>query len=211
MRYLLFPDEEIILCRYLTSELGLKLLASNLAPGNIPKIVEGGVPANLNGFPDPAEPKTLPNEPMHFLFWCSEIGGIETLGSAETPSDPKDRVSVILTQQASEQWRDVIDFTRTPVIFWARPCWYKKDHSCVVAGRMNGMTIPVKKYPVELKRLYGKIDRMLRKTGVRLNPFDYVPNTPVPEPENLNAFWVFTWPQGMSWLENGGELWPWDA
>jgi hypothetical protein len=211
MRYLLFPDEEKLLCRYLTSELGLKLLASDLAPGNIPEIVERGVPANLNGFPDPAEAKTPPSDPTHLLFWCSDIGGIETLGSSGTPSDPKGTVSMILTQQASEQWRDVIDDTRTPIITWVRPRWHKKDHSCVVAGRMNGMTIPVKKYPVELKRLYGKIDRMLRKNGVKLNPFEYVSKTPVSEPENLDAFWVFTWPQGMSWLENGGELWPWDA
>ncbi len=34
---------------------------------------------------------------------------------------------------------------------------------------------------------------------------------PVPEPRNLNALWVATWLEGKAWLDQGGELWPWDG
>jgi len=213
MRYLLFPQEERQLLSHLHDELGLKLLASKLAPGGVARIDPEPLQQVTDDLPYSTvverKPPAVP--PHEFVFWCSDLGPIQILANAEPPGDAAEKVSLQLAQEATDQWRDIIDFRTTPVIIWSRPNWHRKDRSCIVSGRLRSMTVKVKDYPPEMRRLYSRIDRWLRKPAVKVNPFRHCRNSPIPEPRNLNPFWICAWPEAKAWIDQGGETWPWDG
>jgi hypothetical protein len=203
MRFLLFPEEERSLIRHLYHELGLRFLAT-----------DGGATPSI----DPTTritddfPTLLSRTEREFYFWCSEIGPIRRLGDAPAPQDAKEAVCLHVNREANpEAWEQLIDVSRTPVISWRRPVWYRPDRTCLVAGRLRSMTAKLKHYPFELRRLYQRIDRWLKKPATKINPFRHCTIPPVLEPANLNVFWVAAWPQGKAWVDRGGELWPWDG
>ena len=213
MRYLLFPAEERQLVSLLHDELELKLLASKLAPDGVARVDPeplGWVTDELP-YSTVVERNSSASPPQELVFWCSDLGPIHTLGEAEPPTDMVEKVSLRLTQEATDHWRDVIDFRTTPVLTWSRPSWRRKDRSCVVAGRLRSMTIKVRDYPTEMWRLFNRVDRWLRKPAVKINPFRHCKDSPRPEPRNLNPFWISAWPEAKEWIDQGGETWPWDG
>ena len=202
MRYLLFPDEERTLIRHLNVELGLQYICSDCDPPDL-------------------DPETKVNDEFPVLFtdsqpvlyfWCSEIGPIRKLGDAPPPHDTKDKVHLQLNRDAfPDDWEEHVDLSRTPVISWRRPSWYNDDRKCLVAGRLGSTTAKENKRPHELRRLYKRVEYWLRKPAVKINPFQHCTNSPVPEPKNLNMFWILAWSKGKEWVDQGGELWPWDG
>ena len=191
MRYLLFPDEERALYRLLQHELGLRPL--------------GGT----NEITD--ELQNVKSLEADHYFWCPEIGPVKTLGEAPTPHDAKDAVMLQINREADPaRWRDRIDVGRTPVIRWSRPRWYRKDR-CLVAGRLGAMAAGKKDHPPALLQLHRQIERWLRRPATKFNPFKHCSDLPIQEPANLSVFWVAAWPQAKTWIDQGGELWPWDC
>ena len=192
-----------MLIRHLHESVGLPLLTS-----------DGGAVA----LADPADvitdefPLLMARQAREYYFWCPEIGPVRKLGDAPAPRDAHEAVVLHVSRESHpDNWRDLIDLSRTPVISWRRPVWYRPDQACIVAGGLGAMTAKVKEYPEELRRLHRSIDRWLRKPAVKVNPFEHCGRTPVPQPRNLSAFWVATWPQAKKWVDGGGELWPWDG
>ena len=203
MRYLLFPDEERALIRYLCGQVGLQFLTS-----------DSGAARNS----DPVSliatdfPTLRANEEREYYFWCCDIGPVRRLGDVPEPRDAVDAACLRMNQEARpESWRDLIDLARTPVISWRRPLWYGSDRKCLVPGRLGAMAAKVREHPSDLRRLYGRVDRWLRRPATKLNPFEHCSGLPVAEPKNLSTFWVAAWPQGKEWVHRGGELWPWDG
>ena len=202
MRYLLFPEEERALISYFRGELGLRFLAS-----------DGGATADA----DPVErigdefPELMSRTEREYYFWCPEIGPVKRLGDSR-PRDIKEAVCLQVNRQSyPDNWQNLIDLSRTPIVSWRRPVWYRASRNCLVAGRLGSLTAKLKEYPPELGRLYKRVERWLRKPATKINPFRHCSNTPVPEPKNLSPFWVAAWPLGMAWVDQGGELWPWDG
>jgi len=192
MRYLLFPEEERALFRHLRDDLGLRPLA---AAGEI-----------TDDFPD----FLRPTRRDHY-FWCPDIGPLRTLGEAPPPRDAKEAVLLGLNRQADPaNWENMIDLARTPVICWHRPYWYRL-HGCIVAGRLRSMAARRKEQPPELLRLHAQVDRWLRAPTTKVNPFRHCSGLARPAPSNLATFWVAAWPVGQAWIDDGGELWPWDG
>lgn len=208
MNYLLFPEDEIELTRYLCNELDLKLLLNDLAPKGIPKIT-------IN--PIDSLPKTLPKEAklgsqeIYYLkFWCPQIGPIKTFSKTYSKySHPVDRVWVELSKQSTTQWKDLIDYSQTPVIRWIR-CTRMRNN-CIAPGLLQGMELKKKDHPKELLMLYRQIERWLQKDGIRINPFDYYQNKSFKQPSNLNMFWVWVKPHAVKWIEQHKCVYPWNA
>ncbi len=206
MRYLLFPAEERVLIRFLHEEVGLSLLVTDLAAKRQPKLSFNPVASITDEFP-----YLYGEEVRRLVFWCRDIGPIETIGDAPPPRDARERVWLHLNRETTKQWRDLIDFRRTPVLSWLRPAWYRRDRGCLVPGALGAMTATWKEHPAELRRLYARVKRWLEKPAVKINPFRHCRDTPVPEPKNPNIFWVAAWPEAKRWIDAGGEVWPWGA
>jgi hypothetical protein len=197
MRYVLFPNEEKQLFAYLTEELSLRPLDTPLED-------------TLEDFPFRT---SVANNGMicELFFLCESVGPLRRLGDITEPRDVKESVMIQVNKEVSEQWASFIDLSRTPHLKWQRPAWLTTDKSCLIAGRLGSMTINVKDYPTEMRRIYNKVDRWLKKSSKRYDPFDYVDSIPVQRPRNTASCTVCAWPEGSRWVADGGQLWPWDG
>jgi hypothetical protein len=204
LRYLLHPTEERELIRHLTEEVGLVLLSPQATDPMA--LISDDFPWHTY-----LEPRDVHD--AEIVFWASSIGPVRRLGDAPVPNDAAESVALKLNQDASSEWRTLVDLARTPVISWRRPAWYRKDRRCLVPGRLGSMSTRIGVYPPALRTLFASLERWLKKRGTVVNAFDHLDLSllSVPPPQNRRLFAVAVWPQGMAWLANGGQLWPWDS
>jgi hypothetical protein len=221
MSFLLFPPDEIELVRYLCIDLDLALLLSDVTDGGVPRIA----PLPLAAVPDkllweplpraPGRPLSTPPDPLTFLFWCPSLGPVRTFVDAPEPTEAIDRVAAQLTREAKgPSYANAIDLTRTPVIRWQRARFQRaclQNGRRLVPGLLQAMPVKLRDTPPEVLKLHRKIERWLKKRGEKLNPFGHCSQTLVPQPRNLNPFWVWVHPHAMEWVRGGGEIWPWTA
>lgn len=203
MSYLLIPEDEKDLVTYLVNGLGLKLLLSDVAPNREPRVAQdplSAVPTELG--------KQYDATPSHLIFWCSQLGPIRTLVDAPVTSDPRTQVARQLTQQsAGDEYEDVIDLSRTPVLRWRRCCWHAPNR--LKPALLQGMELKVRQTPKDLLKLYAKVERWLKSRGEKLNPFEHCTELPGAQPRNLNTFWVWVHPHALESVRRGLEIWPW--
>jgi hypothetical protein len=124
MHLLALPEDEQQIIHHLCEHEGLQLLLSDLLEEGSPRVaadplralvpdlpsrkraleaVKSGAPAS-----DPAR-----HQVREYLLWARSLGPIRTLADAPAPRDAVDRVAFQLNREATEQWRDLIDLTRT--------------------------------------------------------------------------------------------------
>lgn len=207
--FLLLPQDELELVEKLTGEFSLTLLASDLAPGGKPNIVASPLDALPDDLALPVRPGKEPSAPAIFLFWCSGIGPIQMRDDSAPSDDPVDRVADLLTREATDDWRDLIDLSRTPVIRFHRSAWHDDDRTRMKPALLQAMPVPVKKHPVQVSSLHAAIEKWMKTRGERLDPFDYCTELPIEPPRSRSRFGVWAWPQACGWVREGGEIWPW--
>ena len=208
MSYLLLPEDERELVEYLCYEIGLSLLLSDVAPNGIPSVARNPTAVLPSELPDRVQVGKA--QVAYFIFWCPSICPVHTIAQKSATTDPKDRVSEFLTRNnAGGRYPDVIDLSATPVIRYRRCYWQTTNR--LVPGVLQAMPIRIPETPNEVLQLYRKVERWLRKRGTKLNPFEHCLDTPVPQPRNLNGFWVWAQPHALEWVRNNGEIWPWTA
>jgi hypothetical protein len=194
VNWLLLPEDERQLSRFMTEGLGLKLISRHLD--------------HDESLPGPPQP--FRDEYIDMLFWAPEVGPIRRLGDAPEPIDPIDSVLLRLNRERNPgDWRNLVDSNRSPLIRFHRSNWNR--NGCLNPGLLQGMSIPVKDQPPDLMALKRKVERWLKSEGDRLNPFEHCTKTTQTAPKNLNPFWVWARPGALSWVEDGGEVWPWNA
>ena len=203
MGYLLLPPDEREFVSYICGDLGLKLLIGDLAPGGVAKIASNPVAVLPESILDAAGPSV-----HRFVFWCADVGPIQTLGTA-VPNNPVDRVLIELNRQGTPEWHDLVDYNRSPVLRWERCHWQSEDR--LASGQLAAMSIPRRLQPPELLVRFKRATRWLRTGAERLNPFEHCSDTPVSQPANLGPFWVWARPNALAWVRRGGEVWPWNA
>jgi len=206
MNWLLLPEDEVQLVTYLTGPLGLRMV--------LPKLTSAGVA--LAKDPLTALTSELPGHvtegiPWDFTFWCPDIGPMRLLGDrpSEGHDDVRTRVALQMTKVESPRWRELLDLRRTPVIRFRRSAWHQEGP--LMPGLLQGMDLTVKEHPSDVIRLLRSITSWLKREGEKLNPFEHCSNSPIPQPRNLNPFWVWARPCALSWVRAGGEVWPWNA
>jgi hypothetical protein len=209
MGFLLLPPDERVLVDGLVSEFGLTLLAHDAAPGGKGQLVSASLATLPSDLALPARPGQMPSAPTTLLFWHSGIGPIRTLGDAPPSSDPRDRVADLIVRESAQDWADLIDLARTPVIRFARSHWHDDAQTRLQPGLLGGMAVKAKEQPAEVRRLHARVVRWMKKRGERLNPFEHCTNLPREQPLNLSGFWVWAWPEAQSWVRAGGQVWPW--
>jgi hypothetical protein len=104
---------------------------------------------------------------------------------------------------------DLVDLARRPVVRFQRSNWNR--NGCLNPGQLQGMAVRVKEHPPELLAKLRSVERWLKKRGERLNPFEHCSQSPIAAPSNLNVFWVWAQPAALTWVQQGGEVWPWSA
>ena len=209
MSYLLLPGDEAVLVEGVTREFGLIFLASALAPAGKPKMIASPAEAVPGDLALPAQPHQQPSAPIEFFWWCSEIGPIKTLGDAPPSDNPRDRVAELLNREATDDWRDLIDLKRTPVIRYSRSGWHDDRRTRMRPGALRAMAMPVREQPDVLDQLHARIVRWMQNEGERLDPFDHCSDVPIERPSNTSQFSVWAWPEALAWVRGGGEIWPW--
>jgi hypothetical protein len=192
----------------LTGEFGLRLLASEIAPGAEPELIASPVKAVPDDLALPPQPQRQRSAPTEFLWWCSKLGPIQTLRDAPPSDDPGDHVAELLNREATDAWHDLIDLTRTPVIRYRRSMWHDNCRRRMQPGVLQGMAAPVSEQ-AGVNRLHARISRWMKRHGERLDPFDHCAEVPVERPSNTSRFLVWAWPEALSWVQAGGEVWPW--
>lgn len=208
MNYLLLEEDEKAFAGHLCSELGLWLLLSDRAPDGNPEVAQDPSTA-LPPLANPAR-KGCPDV-YELTFWCPALGPICTLGTAPAPKDAIGAVERKIIQDATLEWEDVIDCSRTPVIRLKRTHWQAEAHSRLAPGLLCAMALPKREQPRKLLALYREISRWLMRQGTRLNPFEHCSYPGVRQPRNLNVFWVCAMPAAYAWVNQGGEVWPWNS
>jgi hypothetical protein len=199
--YLLLPDDELPFVRYLTGEIGATMLVDGLAPGGKPHIALDAIGAWDRHLPGRDEEGTV-------LFWCSWAGPIQTLGDTPTPADVKRRVALTITKQhAGPVFDDLIDLTRTPILRWRRSI--RQEPRRLLPAVLAAMELKARDTPAAVLAAHRRATSWLKRNGTKLSPFDHCTNLPMPAPTNLNPFWVWAHSGALSWLQAGGEVWPW--
>ena len=201
MSFLLMPADERPFFAFLTEELGLLHLPTETASTTETAGSDHPCVAVCTEF------KVSPEE---VVFWAAALGPIRTFASSPEPTDPRDRVALRLTREAAgDAFPNVIDPARTPLLRWRRP--YLRSRTCLVPAVLQASAIQVSRAPHELRLLHARAGRWLKRRGTRINPFEHCRHAPVSAPRNLNPFWVWVHEYAKSWLDGGGEVWPWTA
>jgi hypothetical protein len=204
MSFLLLPPDELALVSYMCGDLDLALLLSDLTDRGVPRIATEPLAAVPDHLP------SSPSDPRTFIFWCHWLGPVRTLADASESVDPADRVAGLLTREAAgDRYGDVVDLQRTPVIRWHRTSFQSERR--LKPGLLQVMPLYVRDTPSDVLKLHRQVDRWMKKHGERLNPFDHCRDLPIPQPRNLNPFWVWVHRHAMDWVSGGGEIWPWTA
>lgn len=203
MGYLLLPADEQELVIYLTTELGLRLLLNDLAPDGVPKVATDPLAALPGEIPPASGPAV-----RDLVFWCPDDGPIRTLGTA-VPEGPVDQVLLELNRERNAHWRDLLDYSRSPVLWWRRCHWTREGY--LAPGLLGAMTIPQRRQPPGLLDRLKRATSWLRTGAERLNPFEHCSRPSISQPANLGPFWVWARPHALAWVQAGGEVWPWNA
>jgi hypothetical protein len=203
MTYLQVTDDERELTALICGELGAKLLLTDVA-------VAGE--ANMAVDPCSALPARLPFKPKFgsvdvytLIFWLPACGPIKTFGDAPAPQTPGDRVARLLTREAAkEKYADVIDLERTPALTLYRSHWHAPNR--LAPGNLARTTT----FP-GVQSAYSSAQRWLRKRGAKVDPFAYCEEARNQRPKRLGPLWVWVQPHAMALVEQGTEIWPWNA
>jgi hypothetical protein len=181
--FLLLPEDEPALVAHLLEAESLTRLAhDDLSYG--PPVV-GALEAPLP-LPEPPRPGVEPGVPRRFTFWVPDLG------------------------ELSPARHRFIDYERSPVLTWRRTSWHASGALC--PGLLGTQTRPRKDQPVELLRLLARVEKWMKRSGVRLDPFDHAPDEPpVERPANVKPFAVWAHPHAAQWVRGGGSVWPWNA
>lgn len=98
------------------------------------------------------------------------LGPIRTLADAPMARDAVGRVALHLNREATQQWRDLIDLTRTPVIGCANRL--APQRGLPLAGGLTTMQVRVRDLPREVPSLHSRVERYLKRHSPRLDPFE---------------------------------------
>jgi hypothetical protein len=206
--HLLVTDDEQDLAAFLCGELGAKLLLMDVAAAGEPKVADDPLSALPSELPAAA---TYGSKDVHSLiFWLPEIGPVKTLGNAPAATNARDRIARLLTRDAAAgQFADVIDLERTPVLTLSRSHWQAPNR--LAPGNLGSMPTASQTIPPEVKRLYSRALRWLKKRGVKMDPFAHCAEVRDRRPERLGPLWVWAQPNAKTLVEQGIEIWPWNA
>jgi hypothetical protein len=217
MHLLALPKDEQEIIRHLCEEEGLQLLLSDLLHEDSPQVAADPLDALDPDLPsmkrllaavksgaaasDPAR-----HQVWEYLLWARSLGPIRTLADAPAAQDARDRVALQLTREATEQWRDLIDLSRTPVIGLRRTGWHHRE-DCLIAGALTTMRTRVRDLPREVASLHSRVERHLQRRSRRLDPFDTcrVYTGPRLDPRQTRGWWMWAMPQAQAWLAAGGQ------
>ena len=207
MNYLLTPTDELELISFLREEVGAHMILSELAPNGQASIASERI-HTLPDLPGPA--KYGCTSIRCFRFWLRDCGPIRTHRDAPRPIDPKDRVARYLTKEATgDAYDGVIDFTRTPSLFFSRTT--QMNSRRLAPGRFGAMPVKAKNLPADVKKKHATVERWLRTRGRKTDPFAHCPEVADRRPERLGVLWVSVQPNATKLVENGMEIWPWNA
>jgi hypothetical protein len=117
-----------------------------------------------------------------------------------------DRVALQLNCEATEQWPDLIDLSRTPVLGLRRTGWHGREE-CLIAGALTTMRVRVRDLPREVVALHSRVERYLKRHSQRIDPFETCQVCPVPrlDPRQTRGWWMWAMPQAQAWLAAGGQ------
>lgn len=204
MSHLLVTDDERDLAAFLCGELGAKLLLTDVATAGEPKVADDPLSALPSELPTAATYGS--KEVRSLTFWLPEIGPVKTLGNAPPATNPRDRVARLLTEDAAaEQFADVVDFERTPVLTLTRSHWHAQNR--LSPGNLSTLQA----ISPEVKRQYSRALRWLKKRGVKMDPFAHCAEVRDRRPKQLGPLWVWAQPNAKALVERGIEIWPWNA
>jgi hypothetical protein len=202
--HLLVTDDERDLAAFLCGELGAKLLLTDVATAGEPKVADDPLSALPSELPTAATYGR--KEVRSLIFWLPEIGPVKTLGNAPQATNPRDRVARLLTEDAAaEQFADVVDFERTPVLTLTRSHWHAQNR--LAPGNLSTLQA----ISPEVKRQYSRALRWLKKRGVKMDPFAHCAEVRDRRPKRLGPLWVWAQPNAKALIERGIEIWPWNA
>jgi hypothetical protein len=202
MHLLALPEDEQEIIRHLCEEEGLQLLVSDLLEEGSPRVAADPLDALASDLPSrkrllaavkSGSPATDParHQVWEYLLWARSLGPIRTLADAPA-RDAVDRVALQLNREATEQWRDLIDLTRTPVIALRRTGWHHRE-DCLIAGALTTMRVRVRDLPREVAVLHSRVERHLKRHSQRLDP------------RQTRGWWMWAMPQAQAWLAAGGQ------
>jgi hypothetical protein len=207
MSYLHVTDDERELVAFLCGELSAKLLLSDVASKGEPRFADdplSSLPSEL-----PAAPKFGSNKVYTLIFWLPAIGPVKTLRDAPPASAPRDRVARLLSREAAaEQFADLIDFERSPVLTFTRSHWHAPNR--LAPGILSSMPATTV-LPREVQRVHSRMQRWLRNRGVKIDPFEHCAEVKDRRPKRLGLLWVWVQPHAMALVQQGTEIWPWNA
>lgn len=208
MSYLHVVADERELIGFLCGDLGAKLLLADIAPNGEPRIAEDPIVALPLDLPDRL---TVGSKDVRTLiFWLPDCGPVKTMRNAAEPKDARDRVSRLLIREAvSEQFADVIDLERTPVLRLLRSHWHAPNR--LAPGNLGSMALKSSAIPDNVNRKYSKAVRWLKKRGIKTDPFSHCPEVRNRRPERLGSLWVWVQPHAMKLVEQDTEIWPWNV
>jgi hypothetical protein len=203
MSYLQVTNDERELTAIICGELGAKLLLTDVTVAGEANVADDpcfALPAKL-----PFMPKFGSVDVYTLIFWLPACGPIKTFGDAPAPQTPRDRVARLLTREAAkEKYADVIDLERTPALTLYRSHWHAPNR--LAPGNLGRTTT----FP-GVQSAYSRAQRWLRKRGAKVDPFAHCEEVRDRRPERLGPLWVWVQPHAMMLVEQGTEIWPWNA
>lgn len=217
MHLLALPKDEQQIIRHLCEQEGLQLLLADLLQEGSPRVAADPLAALAPSLPSwkrlraavtPGVGVTDPTyqEVWKYLLWANSLGPIRTLDDAPAARDAVDRVALQLNREATEQWRDLIDLTRTPVIGLRRTSWHHRE-DCLIAGALTTMRVRVRDLPREVTALYSRVERYLKRHSQRLDPYEtcQVYTGRRLDPRQVRGWWMWAMPHAQAWLATGGQ------
>jgi hypothetical protein len=217
MHLLALPEDEQQIIRHLCEDEGLQLLLSDLVEEGSPPVAADPLAALVPDLPSrkrrraavtPGVGVTDPTcqEVWEHLLWASSLGPVRTLADAPAARDAVDRVALQLNREATEQWPDLIDLSRTPVIGLRRTSWHHRE-DCLIAGALTTMRVRVRDLPREVASLHSRVERHLKRSSQRVDPFKtcQVHRGPRLDPRQTRGWWMWAMPHAQAWLANGGQ------
>lgn len=206
VNFLLLPQDERDLTSYLCSELGARLLLSDIAPSGEAQVADDPLRALPPDLPGPAK---LGSREIYYLsFWLPEHGAIRTMRDAPEATDPRDIVSRGLTREASDKYLDVIDSERTPMLWLCRSM--RMSNHRLAPGTLGMYRLAPPELAGTVPRTHAKAIRWLKRRGVKLDPFLHCPEVADRRPARLGPLWVCVQPHAQLLVQQGLEIWPWN-
>jgi hypothetical protein len=217
MHLLALPEDEQELIRHLCEEEGLQLLLADLLQDGSPRVAADPLPALVPDLPSmkrllaAVKSRAAASDPARhqvweYLLWAESLGPIRTLTYAPAAQDARDRVALQLNREATEQWRDLIDLARTPVVGLRRTHWHHRE-DCLIAGALTTMHVRVRDLPREVASLHSRVERHLKRHSQHLDPFEtcQVHRGPRLDSRQTRGWRMWAMPHAQAWLANGGQ------